>query len=102
MPPADPETPLSLKEIVVGLFGLGGTAGAATALRTIGRYEQRVETLEDDVASLKATDERHDEKLGQIETTLSALHARSEQAVTDRAEMKADQREILRLLRGGK
>lgn len=87
--PADPEVPLGIKDLVLGLFGLGGAGGGAVALRTIGRYEQRVESLESSVGALKAVDVRHEERMGKIETTLSALDERSKQAEASRGRIES-------------
>lgn len=89
---ADPEVQIGIKDFVMGILGLGGAGGGAAALRSIGRYEQRVETLEGSVKELKEVDVKHDERMGKLETTLSALDERSKNAETsrDRIEGKLD------------
>ena len=93
--PADPEMPITIKDMLLGLFGLGG---GEVALRTIGRYEQRIDTAEKTIDGLKAKDAEHDKRVGAIEVTLGVLNERSEQAALDREELKKGQGEIIRIL----
>lgn len=68
----------------MGFVGLGGAGAGGAALRTIGRYEQRVDTLEGAVRGLKETDAKHEERFGRIEQTLSGLDERSKNAEVSR------------------
>lgn len=70
----------------------GGVVGVGAAIRQArhqAKTEQRLSTIEGDVAGLKKKDDRHDRQFASIRGDLRVLDARSIEAVHDRKEMLA-------------
>ena len=99
--PVDPEVPQTWGAYLAALFGAGG--GGAAVLKQIraqAKAEAKVAELDERVGELELVDKVHEDRFGRIETTLSVLDERSKAAIDDRKELRADQKEILKLLRG--
>lgn len=100
LPVIDPEQPQTLWGALLALFGAGGGGAAVVRqIRSQAKFEQRVVALEGEVKTLAEVDKVHEDRFGKIETTLGVLEERSRTAIADRKEMRADQKEILSLLR---